>query len=266
MNMLLTLLTLITIFVIDCTLGKAFDSQRNNKDIFQNDSRGMQREKEMLSSDQLNIYTNPWKSETNDSSTFEQLSVPISNDIPASTISSFLSQLTVLPTSSSLHFHVPTNATSTATGLTSLNDITIDHVSAATATTLRQRFKSPQQKLQQQTRENISSTSTKQLKLNTRHDAQAFCIPSRKRLTMQLKEISCCFLFKMIQQLRYKVFCGGSLPLLQGHEAAAVHPSLISRCTIAFRYTHCVCGICRSLRTSPRAQKSAEWVRLERLI
>ena len=33
------------------------------------------------------------------------------------------------------HFHVPTNATSTATKLTSLNDITIDHVSATTATT-----------------------------------------------------------------------------------------------------------------------------------
>ncbi len=34
MNMLLTLLTLITIFLIDRTLGKAFHSQRNNKDIF----------------------------------------------------------------------------------------------------------------------------------------------------------------------------------------------------------------------------------------
>ena len=95
----------------------------------------MQHEKEMLSSDQLNIYTNPPKSETNDSSSFEQLSVPISNDIPASTMSSFLSQLMVLPTSSSLHFHAPTNATSTATGLISLNDIGIDHVSATTATT-----------------------------------------------------------------------------------------------------------------------------------
>ena len=49
MNMLLTLLTLITIFLIDRTLGKAFDSQRNNKDIFQKDLRGMQRVKEMLS-------------------------------------------------------------------------------------------------------------------------------------------------------------------------------------------------------------------------
>ena len=48
---------------------------------------------------------------------------------------SFLSQLTVVPTSSFSHFHVPTNATSTATGLTSLNDVTIAHVSATTATT-----------------------------------------------------------------------------------------------------------------------------------
>ena len=50
-------------------------------------------------------------------------------------MSSFLSQLTVVPTSSFSHFHVPTNATSTATGLTSLNDVTIAHVSATTATT-----------------------------------------------------------------------------------------------------------------------------------
>ncbi len=40
-----------------------------------------------------------------------------------------------VPTSSLLHFHVPTNATNTATGLTSLNDVTIAHVSATTATT-----------------------------------------------------------------------------------------------------------------------------------
>ena len=78
---------------------------------------------------------NPRESETNDGSTFKWLSVPIPNDIPASTMSSFLSQLTVVPTSSSLHFHVPTNASSTATGLTSLNDITIAHDPATTATT-----------------------------------------------------------------------------------------------------------------------------------
>jgi hypothetical protein len=33
--MFLTLLTLIAIFLIDSTLGKAFDSQRNNKEIFE---------------------------------------------------------------------------------------------------------------------------------------------------------------------------------------------------------------------------------------
>ena len=86
-------------------------------------------------SNQANFHTNPWKSETNEVSTFERLSVPIPNDIPASTMSTFLSQLMVVPTSSFLHFHVPTDATSTATGLTSLNDITIAHVSATAATT-----------------------------------------------------------------------------------------------------------------------------------
>jgi hypothetical protein len=40
-----------------------------------------------------------------------------------------------VPTLSFLHFHVPTNATSITTGLTSLNDVTIAHVSATTATT-----------------------------------------------------------------------------------------------------------------------------------
>ena len=89
----------------------------------------------MLSSNQANFHTNPWKSETNNISTFERLSVPIPNDIPASTMSSFLSQLTVVPTPSFLHFHVPTNAISTATGLTSLNNIPIAHVYTTTATT-----------------------------------------------------------------------------------------------------------------------------------
>ncbi len=133
--MLLILLTSIAIFLFDHTLGKAFDSQCSNKDIFRKDLRGMQRVKEMLSSNQANFYTNHRKLETNDSSAFERLSVPISNDGPASTISSFLSQLMVVPTSSFSHFHIPTNATSTATGLTSLNDVTIAHVSTTTATT-----------------------------------------------------------------------------------------------------------------------------------
>ena len=130
--MLLTLLMLIAIFLFDRSLGKAFDSQCNNEDIFQKDLRGMIRAKEMLSSDQANFSTNPRKSETNDRSAFKRFSVPISNDGPASTLSSFLSQLTVVPTSSFSHFHVTTN---TATGPTSLNDVTIAHVSATTATT-----------------------------------------------------------------------------------------------------------------------------------
>ncbi len=116
------LLTLIAIFLF-VLFEQALDSQRNNKDIFQNDSREMQRAKEMLWSDQANFYTNSLKSETNNRSAFKRFSVPIPNEVPASTMSSFLSQLTVVPTSSFSHFHVPMNATSTATGLTSLNEI-----------------------------------------------------------------------------------------------------------------------------------------------
>ncbi len=83
----------------------------------------------MLRSYQVHFYTIPLNSQTNDG--------------PASSMSSFLFQLRVVPTSNLLHFHVPTNATSTATGLrihidsrqSSLNDVTIVHVSAKTATT-----------------------------------------------------------------------------------------------------------------------------------
>jgi hypothetical protein len=88
--MFLTLLTLIAIFLIDGTLGKAFDSQRNNKDIFRNDSRGKQCAKEMLRNNHATFCTIPLKSETNDgpASTCEQLSV--SDNGPAITTSSFL--------------------------------------------------------------------------------------------------------------------------------------------------------------------------------
>ncbi len=75
--MLLTLIAIVT------TFGQAFNSQCKNKDIFQYGSRGKQRAKEMLHSDQGNFYTNPLKSETNDSSAFKQLSVPIPHDSPA---------------------------------------------------------------------------------------------------------------------------------------------------------------------------------------
>ena len=142
MNILLFLLTLIAIFLIDSTLGKVLDSQCNNEVVFQKDSRGMQHAKEMLWSDPANFYTNHLKSENNRSA-FKRFSVPILNDVPASMTSSFLSQSTVVPTSSFSHIHIPLNATSTATGIrihndshqTSLNDVTIAHVSATTATT-----------------------------------------------------------------------------------------------------------------------------------
>jgi hypothetical protein len=142
MNMLLMLLTLIAI-VLFPTFGQAFNLQCNNEDIFRYDSRGKQRVKEILHSDQGNFYINSLKSEMNNSSTFEQLSVSIPHDGPASFMSIFQSQSTVLPKSSFPHFHVPMNATNTATGLriyydshqTSLNDVTIAHVSTTTATT-----------------------------------------------------------------------------------------------------------------------------------
>jgi hypothetical protein len=88
--MLLVLLTLIAI-VLFTTFGQAFKSQCNNKDIFQYDSRGKQRAKEMLHGDQGNLYPNRQKSETKNSSAFELLSVPISHDNPASFMSIYLS-------------------------------------------------------------------------------------------------------------------------------------------------------------------------------
>ena len=84
--MFLTLLTLIVVFLFDHTLGKAINPQRNNEDFVQRDSRGMQRAKEMLWSDQANFHTNLLKSATSDGLAFERSSVPIPNDIPASII------------------------------------------------------------------------------------------------------------------------------------------------------------------------------------
>ncbi len=84
--MFLTLLTVIVVFLFDRTLGKAIDSQRNNEDFVQRDSRGMQRAKEMLWSNQANFYTNHLKSATSDGFAFERSSVPIPNYNPASTI------------------------------------------------------------------------------------------------------------------------------------------------------------------------------------
>ena len=108
--MFLTLLTLIAVFLFDCTLGNAFNPQRNNRDIYQKDLRGMQRAKEMLSSNQAIFYTNPRKSETNDSSTFKRLSVPIPND--GQRISnSFLSQQSPWQQLKEISFYFATKTT-----------------------------------------------------------------------------------------------------------------------------------------------------------
>jgi hypothetical protein len=126
----------------------------------------------MLQSNQAYFYTNPQKSETNGSSAFKRFSVPISNDVPASNMSSFMSQLTVVPTSSFLHFHVPLNATNTATGVrihydshqTSLNDVTIAHVFTTTAATTVTMTNVFAQEMQQQKRYNTSSHELKRHK------------------------------------------------------------------------------------------------------
>ncbi len=115
-------------------------------------------------------------------------------------MSSFLSQLTVVPTSSFSHFHVPTNATSSATGLTSLNDVTIAHVSPTTATTTATKTQFPATRTATMNMPKYQLDKSKQLKLNTRQEAQAFCIPPRNRLTMQL-QVSCCLLIRTTQQL-----------------------------------------------------------------
>jgi hypothetical protein len=110
MNMLLILLTLIAIFLFDRTLGKAFDSQRSNKDIFRKDLRGMQRATEMLSSNQANFYTNPLKSETNDRSNFERFSVLVPNDISAFMQLSVPNDIPAITTSSFKQLNFPTIA------------------------------------------------------------------------------------------------------------------------------------------------------------
>jgi hypothetical protein len=71
------LLTLIAIFLIDSTLGKAFNSQRNNNNIFQNDLRGKQRAKEMLWNNHANFCTIPLKSETHDTTYHTGIEPPL---------------------------------------------------------------------------------------------------------------------------------------------------------------------------------------------
>jgi hypothetical protein len=84
--MFLTLLTLIAVFLFDCTLGKAIDPQSNKENFVRKDPRGMQRAKEMPWSNQANFYRNPLKLATSDGFAFEQSSVPIPNDVSASII------------------------------------------------------------------------------------------------------------------------------------------------------------------------------------
>ncbi len=70
---------------------------------------------------------------------------------------------------------------------------------------LRQWQISLQQEMQKWKRYNTSSHELK------RQWAQAFCILPKRRLTMQPKEISCCFTFKTIWRLRPQVsFCFAS--------------------------------------------------------
>jgi hypothetical protein len=73
---------------------------------------------------------------------------------------------------------------------------------------MQEQLKSPQQEVQQQTH-NISSTNAMQLELKTRQEAQSFCIPPRRWLTMQPQDVFCFYLFQMGQQSRrpIQVFC-----------------------------------------------------------
>ncbi len=105
------LLTLIAVFLFDYTLGKAIDSQCNNRHIYGKDLREMQCAKKTLWSNQTNFYTNPLTSQTSNSFAFKQSSVPIPNDIPAS----FIKQHSI-PNDGPVHFKqlsVPTKSLTT---------------------------------------------------------------------------------------------------------------------------------------------------------
>jgi hypothetical protein len=65
----------------------------------------------MLRSNQVNFYTNPLKSETNDGSTFKQFSVSVPNDGPAFMQLSVSNDITAFTTSSFKQLNVPTIAT-----------------------------------------------------------------------------------------------------------------------------------------------------------
>ncbi len=68
---------LVTTFLIDSTFRNAFDSQCNNKDIYQKDSREKQRGKEMLWNNHANFCTIPLKSETHDTMSHTGIKPPL---------------------------------------------------------------------------------------------------------------------------------------------------------------------------------------------
>jgi hypothetical protein len=182
---------LIAVFLFDRPLGKAIDSQRKNNNFVQKDSRGMQCAKEMLSSDQANFYTNPLKSATNYSFAFEQSSVPIPNDSPASTI-----QQHSVPNNGPTHFKqlsVPMTAPQAFSAITATMTATMTQVLATqTATT-----NTPRNQL-----DNGEATQTQH---KTR--SPSILHPTKKAANYATQKISCCILFKTIKQLRYQVFC-----------------------------------------------------------
>ena len=151
-------------------------TQVNDEGISQQDS--LQSMKEVPHFDQAYFFTIPLKYETqNDSHAFEQLSVPIPNDVPASTMNSCLSQLRmVVPTSSFLLFHFSTNATGTVLHsrftITSadpnLHGITTAHVFNTFATTTATMNHVPTIRSATTKCHNSSLVETKRLELNMR--------------------------------------------------------------------------------------------------
>ncbi len=158
--MFLILFTLIVIFLLDSTLGKAFDSQCTTRKTFSKKTHeecNVQRKcygVSKLTFPQI-LWNQKQKTVSLSSIALSQSQMTIlllfwaafcpnwQITIHCFFFSSFLSRLTIVPTSSFSHFHVPSNATSTATGLrihndllqTSLNNVTTANVSTTTAIT-----------------------------------------------------------------------------------------------------------------------------------
>ncbi len=175
----------------------------------------MQRAKEMLWSGHSNFCTISLKSETNDRSAFKRFSVPIPNDVPASTMSSFLSRLTVLPTSSFLHFHVPTNG-----HFLSMNHVPKDFPAVTTSSFLQRYVLTTA--LQALSATTVTTTATmtqvpataimnapkyqidkcKATRSQHKKRSPSICIPPKRRLTMQPQDVFCFYLFQTGQQSR----------------------------------------------------------------